>query len=61
MTKYLGTNLKRPKILLCFDYQNGITNEEEDLLFANEPKVFSIKTINLLLDNLDIVVINSVV
>jgi hypothetical protein len=29
MTKHLGTNLKRPKVLLCFDYENGITYEEE--------------------------------
>jgi hypothetical protein len=29
MTKHLGINLKKPKVLLCFDYQNGITYEEE--------------------------------
>jgi hypothetical protein len=29
VTKHLSTNLKRPKVLLCFNYQNGITNEEK--------------------------------
>jgi hypothetical protein len=29
MTKHLGINLKKPKVLLCFDYQNGITYEEK--------------------------------
>jgi hypothetical protein len=32
----MGINLKRPKVLLCFDYQNGITNEEKDMMFTNE-------------------------
>jgi hypothetical protein len=43
----LGINLKRPKVLLCFDYHNGIIDEEEDLMFANEPELFSIGTISL--------------
>ncbi len=28
VTKHLGTNLKRPKFLLCFDYENDIINKE---------------------------------
>jgi hypothetical protein len=47
MVKHLGTNLKRHKILLCFDYQNGITNDEEYLMFINELDFFSIGTISL--------------
>ncbi len=35
-------------MLLCYDYQNGITNEEEDIIFATKPKLFLIGTINLL-------------
>jgi hypothetical protein len=35
-------------VLLCYNYQNGLTNEEEDIIFATEPKLFSIGTINLL-------------
>jgi hypothetical protein len=34
-------------VLLCYDYQNGIINEE-DIMFAIEPKLFSIGTISLL-------------
>jgi hypothetical protein len=58
MTKHLGINLKRPKFLLCFNYENGVIDEEEDLMFSNEPKLFSIGTISLLLEILDIITIN---
>jgi hypothetical protein len=44
VTKRLGGEVKRPKVLLCYDYQNG---EEENIIFAIEPKLFSIGTINL--------------
>jgi len=44
--KYLGAKVKIPQMLLCYNYQNGITNEEEDIIL--EPKLFSIGTINLL-------------
>jgi hypothetical protein len=58
MTKHLSINLKRPKVLLCFDYQNGIINEEEDLMFANEPELFSIDIISLPLKILKTVVVS---
>ncbi len=48
ITKHLGGEVRRPKMLLCYDYQNGITNEEKDIIFAIEPKLFSTWTINLL-------------
>jgi hypothetical protein len=32
-------------MLLCYDYQNGITHEKEDIIFAIKPKLFSIRTI----------------
>jgi hypothetical protein len=35
MIKHLGTYLKRPKVLLCFDYYNGITYEDKDLMFTS--------------------------
>ncbi len=35
-------------MLLCYNYQNNIIDEEKDIIFAIEPKLFSIKTINLL-------------
>jgi len=43
----LGSEVRTFKVLLCYDYQNGITNEEEDIIFATKPKLFSIITISL--------------
>jgi hypothetical protein len=60
MTKHLGINMKSPKVIMWFDYHNGITNEEEDLFFASDPKLFSIGIINLPLKTLNIVVINTI-
>jgi hypothetical protein len=60
MTKHLGTKLKRLKVLLCFDYQNGITNKEKDLMFASEVELFSIAIISLPLKTLEIVVVSIV-
>jgi hypothetical protein len=34
VSKHLGTKMKRPKMLLCHNYENGITDEEEDIKFA---------------------------
>jgi hypothetical protein len=34
-------------MLLCYNYQNGITDEKEDIIFATKPKLFSIWTISL--------------
>ncbi len=48
ITKHLGSEVRRPKMLLCYDYQNGITYEEEDIIFATKLELFSIGTINLL-------------
>jgi hypothetical protein len=35
-------------VLLCYNYQNGITNEEEAIIFVTKPTLFSIGTISLL-------------
>jgi len=43
----LGSEVKKPKMLLCYNYQNGITDEEKDIIFATKPKLFSIGIINL--------------
>ncbi len=47
VTKHLGGEVRRPKVLLCYDYQNGIIDEEEDIIFAIEQELFSIGTIYL--------------
>jgi hypothetical protein len=38
ITKHLGG-----EGLLRYDYQNGTTNEEENIIFATKPKLFSIE------------------
>ncbi len=35
-------------MLLCYNYQNGITDEEKDIIFVIKPKMFSIGIIILL-------------
>jgi hypothetical protein len=59
VNRHLGINLKRLKVLLCFDYQHGITYEE-DMMFVNELELFSINTINLSLETLEIVIVNTI-
>jgi hypothetical protein len=59
VTKHLGTNLKRLKVLLCFEYQNGITYEEENLMFVSELSFF-IGTINLPLKSFHIIIISTI-
>jgi len=43
--KKLGAKTKRPQVLVCYDLMEGLTNEEEDLIFEIEPKLFSIRKI----------------
>jgi hypothetical protein len=47
MTKHLGGEVKKLEVLLCYGYQNGITNEEKDIIFVIELELFSIRTIDL--------------
>jgi hypothetical protein len=47
VTKHLGGEVKKPKVLLCYNYQNGIIDEKEDIIFVEEPNLFSIRTIGL--------------
>ncbi len=43
----MGGEVRRPKMLLWYDYHNGIIDEEEDIIFVIKPKLFSIGTICL--------------
>jgi hypothetical protein len=43
--KKLRAPTKCPKVLICYDFHYGIFDEEEDLMFATKPKIFSIGTI----------------
>jgi hypothetical protein len=43
----LGNEVRGLEVLLCYDYQNAITNEKEDIIFVIKPELFSTGTINL--------------
>jgi hypothetical protein len=45
VTKKLGAPTKRPKVLVCYDFNFEISDKEKDLMFATYLKVFSIGTI----------------
>ncbi len=47
VTKHLDSNTKRLEVLLCYDFANEVTNEEEDVLLALESNLFAIDTITL--------------
>jgi len=44
----LESEVRRPEVLLCYDYRNDITDEEKNIIFAIELELFSIGTISLL-------------
>jgi hypothetical protein len=44
----LGSEVRRIKVFMCYDYQNDIIDEEEDIIFATKLDLFSIGTISLL-------------
>jgi hypothetical protein len=47
ITKKLGPPTKHLEILVCYDFHFGISDEEEDLMFAIEPQLFLIGTIHV--------------
>jgi hypothetical protein len=48
VTKQLGGEVRRPYMLLCYNYHDGIRDEEEDIIFVTKPELFSLGTISLL-------------
>ncbi len=48
ITKHLGSEVRRLEVLLCYDYQNDVTDEKKDIIFVIELKLFSIGIISLL-------------
>jgi hypothetical protein len=40
VTKHLGNNVERSKMLLCYNFCNGIIDEEANLMFVIEFKLF---------------------
>lgn len=47
VTKHLSSQTKHPKVFMCYEFQNGITNEEEDFVFPIESSLFFNLPINL--------------
>ncbi len=45
INKKLGVETRRLQVLVCYDLLEGLIDEEEDLIFEIEPKLFSIGTI----------------
>jgi hypothetical protein len=45
ITRKLGTPIKCLEVLVCYDFHFEISNEEEHLMFATEPRLFLIGTI----------------
>jgi hypothetical protein len=45
VTKKLYVQTKRPKVLVCYNFHFGISNEKEDMMFATKLDLFSIGTI----------------
>jgi len=48
ITKHLDKNIKMTKVLHCYDFMNGITNKEEEVLLQTKLDLFTIDTITLL-------------
>jgi len=42
ITKKLGAQTKRPKVLVCCDFHSRILDEKEDVMFATKLNLFSI-------------------
>jgi hypothetical protein len=43
----LGNNTKRLEVLFCYNFVNGVTYEEEDMLLVVKLDLFTINTITL--------------
>jgi hypothetical protein len=41
----LGNDINQPKIIVCYDFQLKITNDEKDIMFMAKLKLFFIGTI----------------
>jgi hypothetical protein len=45
INKKLRVETRRPQVLVCYDLMEGLTNEEEDMIFEIELELFSISII----------------
>lgn len=61
ITKHLGNDTKWPKIIVCYDFQLRITNDEEGIMFMAKLKLFSIGTIVQLEELVMLFIIDSII
>jgi hypothetical protein len=54
-------NVKKPKMLLCYGFQNGITNEKEDVICVTKLELFSIGMISLPENVVPLYIINTTI
>jgi len=47
ITKKLGAQTKRPKVLVCYDFHSRILDEKEDVMSSTKLNLFSIGTIDV--------------
>jgi hypothetical protein len=47
VSKYLNGNIRKPRTIINYNFLEGVTNEEEEILLAFEPNLFSIGIIML--------------
>jgi hypothetical protein len=47
VTNKLGVQTKRPKVLFCYDFHYGITNDKKDVMFTIKLDLFSIGNITI--------------
>jgi len=47
ITKKLGAQTKRPKVLVCYDFHSRILDEKEDVMSSTKLNLFSIGTIEI--------------
>jgi hypothetical protein len=48
VSKYLNGNIKRPQMVITYNFLEGVTNEEEEISLTSKPNLFSIGIIMLL-------------
>jgi len=48
ISKYLSGNIRRPHIVIRYNFIEGVTNEENEILLSYEPNLFSIGLITFL-------------
>jgi hypothetical protein len=41
VSKYLNGNIKKPQMVVTYNFLEGVTNEEKEILLTSKPNLFS--------------------